>query len=129
MLQHRIVHCTNLFQFLLVQSDLLPHMYHSVGTYVRILYVYVWYAYVWYMYAWYMYVWYMYVWYMYMVLMMLQSSTDRYQLLPTPPLYWWLARFTCNCVTEVTERQVNQQSVLPNRGKFCKGLVFTIFVI
>ena len=34
MLQHRIVHCTNLFQFLLAQSDLLPRMYHSVGMYV-----------------------------------------------------------------------------------------------
>ena len=61
-----------------------------------------------------MYVWYMYVWYMYvcMVLIMLQSSTDRSQLLPTPPLYLWLARFTCNYVTEVTERQVNQQSAM-----------------
>ena len=47
-----------------------------------------------------------------MVLMMMQYSTDRSQLLPTPPLYLWPARFTCNCVTEVTEREVNQQGAV-----------------
>ena len=114
MLQHRVVHCTNLFQFLLAQSYLPPHMYHSVGMYVYYMCMYGIRMYGTVLHVCMVHVCMVHVCMVHvcMVLMMLQSSTDRYQLLPTPPLYWWPARFTCNCVTEVTECQVNQQSAM-----------------